>query len=272
MRSYIFTGFRHPSAAELDLFARAGISGVIVGLNNEDDPPPGGREGRPNRPDPSDLQDEFVFRHGAERGPGLLAATLDACAARRLECWPMLWLRLTRRYLDTSREAMEQFLGHPALTRILWDGERFLHQIREPGFSPAQAVESLFRPAWERDHVRHGLTDYAMLPAAAAPLLALECFDVALPQAYSIASWPDPIYRPGRTQTAAAGAWRPFLGRGCELVMGLAAYDQGSAPLASMLAQEQAAKLAGAGAVAWWSWPSASRATKNFILDHQARA
>jgi len=254
MQHLIFSGFQHPSPQDLDRFKAAGARGVIVGINNEDDDA--------NGLTASDLQDGFAWRHGA-RGPELLRQTIAACAARGLECWPMIWARPSERYNREASEALEEFLGLDGFAGLVHDAERYWHKLQAPARLTPEQSAALWRNFWDRDGLVNHCTDYASLPLASKPLLA-SC-QGGIPQAYSRRSWSlrpgkeNAVWKAGNTQSTAGKTWLAGVAEEARglLWCGLGAYDLGPNKAEWMAAQLHGARAAGFEAAAWWSWPAA---------------
>ncbi len=269
---FVFQGFTFPSEAELDHMHAAGVDGVIVGINNEDDDRDGVRA--------ADLDDTFVWRFGATSGPAALHGCIEACAKRFMTCWPMIWARPTDRYNEAAALALEPFLGLDGFGGVVHDAERYWHKLLTLGrMTPEQGAE-LWARHFGRDGVVHLLTDYASLPPSVEPL-ARACAGM-IPQAYSRHSWviKDSVWAAGQTQRRAGRTWGKLRAAGVQslddgtpvlvqggvpvthgrpLYMGLGAYDLGPRPEAWLAAQIQGAKDAGCDGVAFWSYKAAQK-------------
>ncbi len=162
----------------------------------------------------------------------------------------MSWLRPDERFQVEAQDEL-LFLCHrvqPA--SILFDVEHFWIKpfAREP-----KAVET-FTSLFQKWPCPLGVTSYAALPSAVAPLLPL--VDYGLPQAYSVwteKAWTQqPNVQPGPMQELAARTWASAK----RLIMGLANYSQarpGMTQREAMLRALEATKKAGVKEVAYWS-------------------
>jgi len=261
----VFEGFKFHGERELDLWAKAGIKHVIVGLTDEDDDKRG--------IDPSDLDDVFKWRHG-KSGKSRFIKHARLCAERGMWAWPMIWLRTTLGYNVTASQEILPLTDEDGCGPILFNTERYWHKLLPEGMSHYTAVQEHVVPHWCEQGVALGVTDYASCPESILPLLSI-C-DFGLAQAYSRASWAkrqgkaNEVYLPGRTQDFAEVKWLRRMSHDQALIMGLAAYDQAGhrgGTRAAMTASRDASDAQGVAGVAWWSWPSAGSTAKKVILD-----
>ncbi len=157
----------------------------------------------------------------------------------------MSWVKPKADFIHAAADVLVPLCSAAGATSLMWDVEEYWTQEKA---DHAQVAHEVLAPAFADLPCPMGVTGITSLPGKVKPLIAVS--DYGCPQAYSFpGKATDSWYYPGRTQRLAAKFWGA---QGKPLVMGLAAYKQGSTPRPEMSECVESSLALGVDRVCYW--------------------
>jgi hypothetical protein len=263
LEKWIFTGFVRPDLCPYEEYVKHGFTTAIIGLNNQDDDKKGISANK------EDLEDVFELRWGSKSEDSLNKG-IEKAQALGLDVLLMPWLRLTDPWMNTLTETLSPVLDKHDRVGICADTEKAFRVVIEKGLTHQEAADKYFAPTLgqylrQEPHTLFYVSDYAYPPKAVEPILPF-C-DGVIPQAYA-PKWSNQV--PYTIQLQSYGRWAKILRPDQDIIMGLGSYSQGRPGQSVekvMKKSYDGAVDAGCTKVAYWSWPSSSKAAKRFLAS-----
>lgn len=222
---WVFAGFNPVDKHELAILKDIGATGVIFGLDDEDDD----RNGVDRR----DYADKWKPRYSRKR----LLKSLKMCQDAGLEIGTHHWARPADPWDELAYEFMFKLTEDIELDWCVFDAERhWLKMKPENGLTAQEWVDDVWAPRWAGVSVarQYAVAAYAYPTARMLPLALHDCVDAVIPMAYApkrMGGTPPP-----QLQIESIKRWSKVLngdGEGVQyagahpkLWMGLGAYDQ----------------------------------------------